>query len=141
MAVFTELTDDEVRAFVAGLQAGELQAVQPVHAGIENTNYFVTTSSGSWVLTLFERLTHAQLPFYLRLMQHLARHRLPVPGGSGCVRAYSSSSSTTMRLSSGFFSSFTRPPWRRVSIDPTTGADAAFVPRWPRPRQRSSSGS
>ncbi len=79
MAVFTELTDDEVRAFVTQLHAGELQALQPVHAGIENTNYFVTTSSGSWVLTLFERLTHAQLPFYLRLMRHLARHGLPVP--------------------------------------------------------------
>jgi homoserine kinase type II len=79
MAVFTELTDEEVRAFVAHLQAGELQSLQPVHAGIENTNYFVTTSSGPWVLTLFERLTHQQLPFYLQLMQHLARHRLPVP--------------------------------------------------------------
>jgi len=79
MAVFTELTDEEVRAFVAQLHAGELQALQPVHAGIENTNYFVTTSGASWVLTLFERLTHEQLPFYLRLMQHLARHGLPVP--------------------------------------------------------------
>jgi len=79
MAVFTELTDDDVRAFVARLDAGDLQALQPVHAGIENTNYFVTTSRGAWVLTLFERLTHAQLPFYLRLMQHLARHGLPVP--------------------------------------------------------------
>jgi homoserine kinase type II len=79
MAVFTELTDDEVRAFVARLQAGELQSMEPVHAGIENTNYFVTTSSGRWVLTLFERLTQQQLPFYLRLMQHLARHGLPVP--------------------------------------------------------------
>ena len=45
MAVFTELTDDEVRAFVAQLHAGELQSLQPVHAGIENTNYFVTTST------------------------------------------------------------------------------------------------
>jgi homoserine kinase type II len=79
MAVFTELTDEKVRAFVAQLHAGELQSLQPVHAGIENTNYFVTTSGGSWVLTLFERLTHEQLPFYLRLMQHLARHGLPVP--------------------------------------------------------------
>ncbi|MCW5659862.1 MAG: homoserine kinase [Burkholderiaceae bacterium] len=79
MAVFTELTDDEVRAFVAHLQAGELLSVEPVHAGIENTNYFVTTASAAWVLTLFERLTHRQLPFYLQLMQHLARHKLPVP--------------------------------------------------------------
>lgn len=79
MAVFTELADDEVRAFVARLHAGELVALQPIGAGIENTNYFVTTSSGEWVLTVFERLTQQQLPFYLRLMQHLARHGLPVP--------------------------------------------------------------
>jgi homoserine kinase type II len=79
MAVFTELASDEVRAFVAQLHAGELVSLQPIGAGIENTNYFVTTSSGPWVLTLFERLTHDELPFYLRLMQHLARHGLPVP--------------------------------------------------------------
>jgi len=79
MAVFTELAEEEVRAFVARLHAGELQSVQPVPAGIENTNYFVTTSRGAWVLTLFERLTHEQLPFYLDLMRHLARHGLPVP--------------------------------------------------------------
>jgi homoserine kinase type II len=79
MAVFTELADPEVRAFVTRLNAGELLAFEPIGAGIENTNYFVTSSGGAWVLTLFERLTHEQLPFYLRLMQHLARHGMPVP--------------------------------------------------------------
>ena len=82
MAVFTELTDDEVRAFVAHLHVGELRRCAGIQAGIENTNYFVDTRPGgvaAWVLTLFERLTHEQLPFYLRLMQHLARHGMPVP--------------------------------------------------------------
>jgi len=79
MAVFTELAADEVRAFAAQLRAGELESLEPIGAGIENTNYFVATRGGAWVLTVFERLTHEQLPFYLRLMQHLARRGLPVP--------------------------------------------------------------
>jgi homoserine kinase type II len=78
MAVFTELASHEVAAFVARLHAGELIAMEPIGAGIENTNYFVTTSDGDWVLTVFERLKSEQLPFYLRLMQHLARRDLPV---------------------------------------------------------------
>ncbi|HTP71092.1 MAG TPA: homoserine kinase [Burkholderiaceae bacterium] len=79
MAVFTELARHEVEAFVAHLKAGALLELAPIGAGIENTNYFVTTQGGSWVLTVFERLSHTQLPFYLRLMQHLARCGLPVP--------------------------------------------------------------
>ena len=79
MAVFTELARYEVEAFVAHLHAGEQIELTPIGAGIENTNYFVTTSTGPWVLTVFERLSHEQLPFYLSLMQHLARRGLPVP--------------------------------------------------------------
>jgi homoserine kinase type II len=79
MAVFTELSPAEVDVWLAPLAVGRLTRLQPVAAGIENTNYFVDTDAGRWVLTLFERLTAAQLPFYLRLMQHLARHGMPVP--------------------------------------------------------------
>lgn len=48
--------------------------------GVENTNYFVDTDRGAYVLTLFERLSEEQLPFYLFLMKHLASRGLPVPG-------------------------------------------------------------
>jgi homoserine kinase type II len=54
----------------------ELRGIQ---GGIENTNYFLTTERGEYVLTLFERLTFEQLPFYLHLMKHLARRGIPVP--------------------------------------------------------------
>jgi len=79
VAVFTEVSPEAAAALLARLDAGELVSLQGIGAGIENTNYFVTTRTGEWVLTLFERLNNAQLPFYLGLMQHLARQGLPVP--------------------------------------------------------------
>jgi homoserine kinase type II len=79
MAVFTPLSQDDVSRFLAHYTLGELQGLEPISAGIENTNYFVTTARGRWVLTVFERLTFAQLPFYLELMRHLSRRGLPVP--------------------------------------------------------------
>jgi homoserine kinase type II len=80
MAVYTEVSFDEAAALVARLGVGELTALKPIASGIENTNYFVDTSAGSYVLTLFERLTFEQLPFYLELMRHLAARDIPVPG-------------------------------------------------------------
>jgi homoserine kinase type II len=79
MAVYTEVTFDEAAALLAALGLGALTDLRGIEGGIENTNYFATTGQGEWVLTLFERLTHAQLPFYLHLMKHLARHGVPVP--------------------------------------------------------------
>ena len=79
MAVYTEVSFDEAAALLRALDLGELTDLHGIEGGIENTNYFATTSQGEWVLTLFERLTHAQLPFYLHLMKHLAQHGVPVP--------------------------------------------------------------
>ena len=79
MAVFTDVTPAEAGALTERLGAGALQQLQGIGAGIENSNFFVSTDRGDWVLTLFERLTAEQLPYYLRLMQHLARRGLPVP--------------------------------------------------------------
>ena len=79
MAVYTEVGFEQADAFVRRLGHGTLNALQGIGAGIENTNYFVSTDRGEWVLTLFERLSVEQLPFYLRYMQHLARHGIPVP--------------------------------------------------------------
>ena len=79
MAVFTEVSCDEAAAFLRRLGLGELRAMAACSGGIENTNYFVHTDRGEYVLTLFERLTWEQLPFYLHLMQHLAGRGIPVP--------------------------------------------------------------
>jgi len=79
MAVYTEVTFDEASALIERLGLGPLTALESVRSGIENTNYFLETPQGAWVLTLFERLTEAELPFYLHLMKHLAGRGIPVP--------------------------------------------------------------
>lgn len=79
MAVYTEVRVDEADALCQRLGLGAVTDLQGIRSGIENTNYYVTTAKGQWVLTLFERLSDAQLPYYLRLMQHLAAAGIPVP--------------------------------------------------------------
>lgn len=79
MAVYTEVTPEQAQTLLDQLNLGRLLALRGIEGGIENTNYFVTTQQGEYVLTLFERLTHEQLPFYLRLTQHLADKGIAVP--------------------------------------------------------------
>jgi homoserine kinase type II len=79
VAVFTEVSEDEAQALLRTLKLGELRTLRGIQGGIENTNYFVTTDQGDYVLTLFERLGFEQLPFYLYLMKHLAQRGIPVP--------------------------------------------------------------
>ena len=79
MAVFTPLDEAEVDAWLTRFDLGTRTDLQGIASGIENTNYFLTTTQGRFVLTLFERLRPEQLPFYLGLMHHLAAHGIPVP--------------------------------------------------------------
>lgn len=79
MAVFTVVSDQQLKDWLAQYDAGELLAIEPIASGIENTNYFVDTAKGRWVLTLVERLPVEQLPFHLGLMQHLARRDISCP--------------------------------------------------------------
>lgn len=79
MAVFTEVSFNDVAALFRALGLGATRSVRGVTSGIENTNYFVETDGEAYVLTLFERLTFEQLPFYLHFMKHLAAQGMPVP--------------------------------------------------------------
>jgi homoserine kinase type II len=79
MSVYTTVTAADLDAWLTRYSVGTLAALEPIAAGIENTNYFLTTSRGRFVLTLYERLPAEELPFYLNLMAHLARAGVEVP--------------------------------------------------------------
>ena len=79
MAVFTTVSENDAQQLLSTYDLGELVNLRGISAGIENTNYFLTTTRGEYVLTLFEVLTAEQLPFYIELMHYLAEHSIPVP--------------------------------------------------------------
>jgi homoserine kinase type II len=79
LSVYTPISDAQLTAWLGNYSVGRLESFEPIEAGIENTNYFVSTTQGRYVLTLFERLPAAELPFYVDLMAHLARHGIPCP--------------------------------------------------------------
>jgi homoserine kinase type II len=81
MAVFTQLNTIDVQDFLYTNQfnIGEYVGLDGILGGIENTNYFLHTTQATYVLTIFERLSAAQLPFYLECMQHLAQHTICAP--------------------------------------------------------------
>jgi len=88
MAVYTEVTDDALRAFLLEFDIGDLVAFRGIAEGVENSNYSLKTSAGDYILTLYEkRVDPADLPWFLGLMEHLAKRGincpLPVAGRDG----------------------------------------------------------
>jgi homoserine kinase type II len=80
VAVYTEVTDEELSAFIATYDIGTVLSFKGIAEGVENTNYFLHTSAGSYIVTLYEkRVREADLPFFLGLMEHLASRGLTCP--------------------------------------------------------------
>lgn len=80
MAVYTEVSDEELEAFVAGYDIGEVTSFKGIAEGVENSNYLLQTDRGQYILTLYEKRTKPEdLPFFLDLMEHLAARGLACP--------------------------------------------------------------
>lgn len=79
MAVFTPVSRDDIIPWAAQFAIGEVRSLEGISSGIENSNFFLTTERGEFVLTIFEKLSFEQLPFYLNLMRHLAQRNVRVP--------------------------------------------------------------
>ena len=80
MAVYTEVTDDEVDAFLAQYDLGEALSLKGIAEGVENSNYLLVTDRGQYILTLYEkRVREEDLPFFLGLMEHLAARGIACP--------------------------------------------------------------
>lgn len=80
MAVYTEVGDEELAAFVARYDIGAVLSCKGIAEGVENSNFLLRTEGGSFVLTLYEkRVNPADLPFFLGLMEHLAGKGLTCP--------------------------------------------------------------
>jgi homoserine kinase type II len=80
LAVYTEIPDDELDAFMAAYDLGEVTSVKGIAEGVENSNYLLGTEKGQFILTLYEkRVDPADLPFFIGLMEHLAGRGLSCP--------------------------------------------------------------
>ncbi|MBE7219789.1 MAG: homoserine kinase, partial [Caulobacteraceae bacterium] len=80
MAVYTEVSDDELARFLAAYDIGPLLSMKGIAEGVENSNFLLHAEAGSFILTLYEkRVSEAELPFFLALMEHLAAHGLTCP--------------------------------------------------------------
>jgi homoserine kinase type II len=90
MAVYTDVSDDELAAFVGQYAIGGLVSCKGIAEGVENSNYLLQTDAGRFILTLYEkRVNEADLPFFLALMTHLAQKGIatpvPVPARDGAA--------------------------------------------------------
>ena len=80
MAVYTEVSDEDLRAFLGQYDLGEVTAFKGIAEGVENSNYLLHTTRGSFILTLYEKRVRRQdLPYFVGLMEHLAHHGVDCP--------------------------------------------------------------
>ncbi|MBM09730.1 MAG: homoserine kinase [Magnetovibrio sp.] len=80
MAVYTEVSEEELTTFIADYDIGKLLSYKGITEGVENSNYLIITGSGKFILTLYEKRVLAHdLPFFLGLMEHFSKCGLPCP--------------------------------------------------------------
>lgn len=79
MSVYTSVEQHQLEQFLSHYNLGKLVDYKGISAGIENTNYFVTTSAGEFVLTIFEQMTFEEVPYFLELMAYMDDHHVPSP--------------------------------------------------------------
>src|SRR5581483_8753536 len=80
MAVYTDVSAEDLADFIADYDLGELLSYKGIAEGVENSNFLLHTSAGHYILTLYEkRVAAGDLPFFLALMEHLAARGLNCP--------------------------------------------------------------
>ena len=79
MAVFTPVSIDDIAQWATQFDIGQVRALRGISSGIENSNFFLSAERGEYVLTVFEKLSFEQLPFYLKLMRHVAERGVAAP--------------------------------------------------------------
>lgn len=80
MAVYTDVSFEDLESFLAAYDLGEALSFKGIAEGVENSNFYLQTEKGSYILTLYEkRVREIDLPFFLGLMEHLASHGIPCP--------------------------------------------------------------
>jgi homoserine kinase type II len=126
MAVYTEVTDEALAAFLADYEIGGMVAFRGIAEGVENSNYALKTTQGDFILTLYEkRVNTADLPWFLGLMEHLAARGLPCPLP---VRAKDGKNLNPLSGRIAAITTFLPGVWpRRVAIDHCEPLGAALA--------------
>ena len=127
MAVYTDITETELGAFLTEYNLGTLRSYRGIAEGSENSNFVLHTSEGEFILTLYEkRVEAADLPFFLGLMQHLALKGISCP-------------LPVERRDGGLIGKLfgdTRPPSRSTRSVPRVGRSEGIAPQHPIPVQQ-----
>lgn len=106
MAVFTEISNAQLDELLSHYDIGQARSLKGIASGIENSNFYLDTDKGKYVLTIFERLNKDQLPYYLELTSHLGKKGLavsyPIPRkDGGCFQKSTESPAQLHRASAG----------------------------------------
>lgn len=126
MAVYTEVSDDELEAFLEEYDLGELLSYKGIAEGVENSNYVVITARGTYILTLYEKRVKAEdLPFFLGLMEHLAARGVACPTP---IRAHDGGVLRTLSGRPAALTSFLAGVWqRRIAPEHCQAVGAALA--------------